>query len=190
MKETPPLPALSGFKDERDYRRSLASNLPYKVLCDFGNAFKHRTLTQGAPVLTGISSVKQRYAVCKFSDAQGEYFRTLKAVTLEDSAGVQHEGRRLIVPSMRFWAQELFRMGVIPQMDARLFELDEFVARSDQSYLGPLTFMGMAGEPLEFHPLSLDYSETERALVLAPAGTQYVDKAEFAFEIQESRFSP
>ena len=182
-------PTLAPFKDARDYRerRCWIAEPNYVLACDFANAWKHRTISRNGKSIQGIENAQETYAVCRFRDETGVYYRTLKLVLLRVFNG-RADLRRILVAACRYWARELAALGLIPLTPDRHFYFTEYIARDDKKAAKALTFHAYEQEPIHVEGICLDFDHKQGRLVYVTPGISFNAEQTINFKVHSSPF--
>lgn len=181
---------LQSFRSAREYRENCWSAEPrYELTCDFANAWKHRKINRDGRQLVGMTSVTESFAICRYRDEQGPYYRTIKLVMVRAEDGQELDLRRMLVSSCRFWGRELSDIGVTPETAIERFAFDEDIDRRDQHYLQPLNLHGYVGESLAIQGRAFDFDYRERQLVYADPAAGFDGKSRINTIVHPSPFS-
>jgi hypothetical protein len=184
--------ALSAYKNAREYREQYCwkQNPGYELVCDFANAWKHRKITRDGRKMNGMDDVVEAYAMCRYFDAEGAYYCGHKLVLLQTTIDTRHvELRRLLISTTAFWAKELQRLGIAPELPNDTFDFGEFTTRRDAATLPPLHFHAFVGEPFNALTRSLDFDLASRSWIEAIPGSGFQCELKLEFEVHPSPFA-
>lgn len=156
----------SNYESARAYRERHAwvDEPSYEIICDFANAWKHRDISRDRKRLQGMEKVQEAYAICKYSDEDGSYFRTRKLVLLEDADGMEFDIRRIIVAASKYWAKELECLAITPATPVNHFLFSEYISRDDEKQAGPLNVHCLQHEPFRMEPRLLEFDPISKLL--------------------------
>jgi hypothetical protein len=179
------------YASSKDYREQyLWKKEPcYELVCDFANAFKHRTIGRQGRIISGIGDVFEGCALCRYTDEEGTYHHTHKIVVMQSKDGKEADLRRFLVAAARLWAHELHHLGLAPETSARNFHYTEHTTRSEAATAEKLTVFGLVGEYMNVPFRSFDFDNAVNAWVHAPANTGFSGEMPLNFEILPSPFA-
>ena len=181
---------LAPYRNSRAYREDFGwkQHPNYEIACDFANSWKHRIVTRDGRRMNGMSDVEEAYAMCRYFDAQGAYYCGHKLVLIKTVDGQFADLRRVLVSSARFWAEELLRLGVIPEPPLQPFDFGEYTSRKEAVEIQPLKFHGIEGEPLRYAARSFDFDEAIRSWIDSRPTSGFHYEMPCTFEIAPSPF--
>ena len=181
---------LTRYQSSKVYRkqRCWVAEPLYELTCDFANAWKHRTITRDRRSLDGIDSAKEVFAICRFQDEAGTYYRSTKLVMVRVPDGREMDLRRMLIGSARFWADEMSALGYIPPTPPSILEFTEYITREDEDAARPLKLHGYQHEHLHVEGRCFDFDGIRKCLVDAPGESGFDGKAQFEFTIHPSPF--
>jgi hypothetical protein len=193
MREVELPPALSRFNTIRAYREQYAwlQEPDYELVCDFANCWKHRQATRQGVKIAGMSSLREGFGLCRYSDTLGNYYRAVKLLLLEHEAGHLVDLRRILVSSSKFWNRELSELGLVDPLPTAAFDYSEHVARDDHAYATPIVVHALNGEPdWSFVAHALEYDYESKKLVTPPCPSDFRATIEFRVAVHRSPLSP
>lgn len=161
----------------RSYRESFwQNNLPYEIICDFANAWKHRTISRQDRQLSSLDDIIEKLIIVKYQDDEGDYYVTRKTVSLICLNRKFYDLGDLLISSMQLWIDELIRLRVINTVPFLPMPISTYVSRSQANNLPLMKVLCQTGEYFEMHQGAYIYepnSESLRQAVSDPFNAQY-----------------
>jgi hypothetical protein len=163
-----------GYKKDSDYRRSISdNNRYYKIVCDLGNAIKHKKLTRYSPSFLNLDDVKESMAVVRYTDIIGDYYRTRKYLEVTLSDGSIFEVGGILNKSIICWSNELINLGLIPRMPELPELLPMFIKRKDRRCSDSVSFLCNRGEYVEMQFRAMIYRPDKNIITEQKAGGKF-----------------
>lgn len=152
----------------RSYRESFwQNNLPYEIICDFANAWKHRTISRQDKQLSSLDNIIEKVIIVKYQDDEGDYYVTRKTVSLICLNRKFYDLGDLLIYSMKLWINELIRLRVIDTEPPLPMPISTYVSRSQANNLPVMRVLLQIGEYVEIHQEPYIYEPNSGLLRLA-----------------------
>lgn len=95
-----------------DHLTSMSKN--FAITRDIANVYKHGAITREGRLLEDSSALRERWTITKFTDKQGDYYQTGKAILVDLLNGETWFADEVICFAIRDWISLLTERGVLP----------------------------------------------------------------------------
>ena len=151
---------IPGAPESKEYVKELTEKYStFAITRDIANSFKHRQISRKHRQIDGLKSLKERWALVRYTDAEGHYFATRKVVTVSLKHGREVFAEDVIGDCIARWAEELMRLKIISEPPAIQFP-ERFIERDKAPQPPSIVLRLEQGEYAAFEsPLMLSYDK-------------------------------
>lgn len=150
-----------GAPKSKEYIADLAKRYEAFAICmDVANAYKHRGVSRQDRTIIGLDSIREHWAIVRFSDGEGHYWVARKVVQIQLVNGRITLGHDLIRETLKVWGKELARLGVVASAPEVADIPRRFVGRSEAPAKPSLRLDGVVGEHFESQVIFMRFEPT------------------------------
>ncbi len=164
----------AGYTTAYQYRQAIGPLFPpYEIVCDFGNAWKHRKLDRKGKKLADIDDVREAVAHIRYKDGQGYYYASTKLLLARLSDGLDHDLAGYLVASTAMWCHELLTRKLIDRLPTLPQVPEPYFTRKQADRLAPMRLYAHAQESFSFQPVAMVYDSTVKLLTPLKKGDAF-----------------